>query len=226
MKFFEILVKCIQFYLEKWKVSHCNEIPVHFHVMLWASIECRPIDPLWKRLDPPGLCHSPKAVTSSGPLELRPPVSPCRNGVMCVLQVDLGVPKMVRGVITQGARGLEGSTSAENRAFVRKYKLAHSLNGKDWSYIPDSKTGFAKVKRPSSSSQTQHPSDVSPVPLLLSYSLYLNFLMVEAVFQRQTGSKFCLITSPPASVSVSLHPELSLSLIHSFAHHPFVSQGC
>uniref|UniRef100_A0A665VGH2 Neuropilin 2b n=1 Tax=Echeneis naucrates TaxID=173247 RepID=A0A665VGH2_ECHNA len=61
------------------------------------------------------------------------------------LQVDLGVPKMVRGIITQGARGLEGSTSAENRAFVRKYKLAHSLNGKDWTHIIDSKTGFAKI---------------------------------------------------------------------------------
>ncbi|XP_076602609.1 neuropilin-2-like isoform X2 [Chaetodon auriga] len=61
------------------------------------------------------------------------------------LQADLGVPKMVRGIITQGARGLEGSTSAENRAFVRKYKLAHSLTGKDWTYITDSKTGFAKI---------------------------------------------------------------------------------
>lgn len=61
-----------------------------------------------------------------------------------MLQVDLGVPKMVRGIITQGARGLEGS--AENRAFVRKYKLAHSSNGKDWTYITDSKTGFAKVE--------------------------------------------------------------------------------
>ncbi len=63
-----------------------------------------------------------------------------------MLQADLGVPKMVRGIITQGARGLEGSTSAENRAFVRKYKLAHSLTGKDWTYITDIKTGFAKVK--------------------------------------------------------------------------------
>lgn len=63
-----------------------------------------------------------------------------------MLQVDLGVPKMVRGIITQGARGLEGSSSAENRAFVRKYKLAHSLNSKDWTYITDSKTSFAKVK--------------------------------------------------------------------------------
>lgn len=56
------------------------------------------------------------------------------------------MPKTVRGIITQGARGLEGSTSAENRAFVRKYKLAHSLTGKDWTYITDSKTGFAKVQ--------------------------------------------------------------------------------
>ena len=64
-----------------------------------------------------------------------------------VFQVDLGVPKTVRGMITQGARGLEGSTSAENRAFVRKYKVAHSLTGKEWTYITDSKTGYAKVKR-------------------------------------------------------------------------------
>uniref|UniRef100_A0A8C2G468 Neuropilin n=1 Tax=Cyprinus carpio TaxID=7962 RepID=A0A8C2G468_CYPCA len=61
------------------------------------------------------------------------------------LQVDLGVPKTVRGIITQGARGVDGSTSAENRAFVRKYKLSHSLNGKDWNYIIDSKTNLPKI---------------------------------------------------------------------------------
>ncbi|XP_030641950.1 neuropilin-2b isoform X2 [Chanos chanos] len=61
------------------------------------------------------------------------------------LQVDLGVSKNVQGVITQGARGVDGSTSAENRAFVRKYRVAHSLNGKDWSYITDKKTGLVKI---------------------------------------------------------------------------------
>ncbi|XP_051564741.1 neuropilin-2b isoform X2 [Myxocyprinus asiaticus] len=61
------------------------------------------------------------------------------------LQVDLGVPKTVRGIITQGARGVDGSTSAENRAFVRKYRLSHSLNGKDWSYIIDPKTSLPKL---------------------------------------------------------------------------------
>uniref|UniRef100_A0A8C2KNX3 Neuropilin n=1 Tax=Cyprinus carpio TaxID=7962 RepID=A0A8C2KNX3_CYPCA len=61
------------------------------------------------------------------------------------LQVDLGVPKTIRGIITQGARVVDGSSSAENRAFVRKYKLSNSLNGKDWSYIIDSKTNLPKI---------------------------------------------------------------------------------
>lgn len=62
-------------------------------------------------------------------------------------QVDLGVPKMVRGVITQGARGGDAGSGAttDNRAFVRKYKIAHSLNAKDWNFIPDVKTSMPKV---------------------------------------------------------------------------------
>ncbi|KAI1885011.1 hypothetical protein AGOR_G00215790 [Albula goreensis] len=61
------------------------------------------------------------------------------------LQVDLGVPKTVRGVITQGARSGEGGTSAENRAFVRKYRVAHSMNGREWSFIIDSKSNLPKI---------------------------------------------------------------------------------
>ncbi|KAG7242272.1 hypothetical protein CRUP_002629, partial [Coryphaenoides rupestris] len=63
------------------------------------------------------------------------------------LQVDLGVPKTVNGVITQGARGGDPATGAttDNRAFVRKYKVAHSLDGKDWSFIMDIKTSLPKV---------------------------------------------------------------------------------
>lgn len=66
---------------------------------------------------------------------------------MCSLQVDLGVPKTVRGVITQGARGGDAGSGAttDNRAFVRKYKVAHSLNAKDWNFIMDSKTSLPKV---------------------------------------------------------------------------------
>ncbi|XP_034720587.1 neuropilin-2a isoform X2 [Etheostoma cragini] len=63
------------------------------------------------------------------------------------LQVDLGVPKTVRGVITQGARGGDAGSGAttDNRAFVRKYKVAHSLNGKEWNFIMDSKTSLPKI---------------------------------------------------------------------------------
>ncbi|XP_064185513.1 neuropilin-2b isoform X1 [Anguilla rostrata] len=61
------------------------------------------------------------------------------------LQVDLGAARTVRGVITQGARSGEGGTSAENRAFVRKYRVAHSLNGRDWTSIVDGKSGLPKV---------------------------------------------------------------------------------
>ncbi|KAM8872480.1 neuropilin-2a isoform 1-T1 [Synchiropus picturatus] len=63
------------------------------------------------------------------------------------LQVDLGIPKTVRGVITQGARGGDATSGAttENRAFVRKYKVAYSANGKEWNFIMDSKTSLAKI---------------------------------------------------------------------------------
>ncbi|XP_029030483.1 neuropilin-2a isoform X1 [Betta splendens] len=63
------------------------------------------------------------------------------------LQVDLGLPKTVRGVITQGARGGDAGSgaTADNRAFVRKYKVAHSVNGRDWNFIMDSKTSLPKI---------------------------------------------------------------------------------
>ncbi|XP_061745389.1 neuropilin-2a isoform X4 [Nerophis ophidion] len=63
------------------------------------------------------------------------------------LQVDLGVPKTVRGVITQGARGGDAGSGAttENRAFVRKYKVAYSLNGKEWNFVMDRKTSLPKI---------------------------------------------------------------------------------
>lgn len=64
-------------------------------------------------------------------------------------QVDLGAVKTLRGVITQGARGGDTAggapTDNNNRAFVRKYKVAHSINGSDWNFIMDSKTSLPKV---------------------------------------------------------------------------------
>ncbi|KAM4669480.1 neuropilin-2 isoform 2-T2 [Amazona ochrocephala] len=61
------------------------------------------------------------------------------------LQVDLGVPKNVRGVIIQGARGGDSMTTTESRSFVKKFKVAYSMNGKDWDFIQDPKTMQAKI---------------------------------------------------------------------------------
>ncbi|XP_065526201.1 neuropilin-2 isoform X4 [Lathamus discolor] len=61
------------------------------------------------------------------------------------LQVDLGVPKNVRGVIIQGARGGDSVTTTESRSFVKKFKVAYSMNGKDWDFIQDPKTMQAKL---------------------------------------------------------------------------------
>lgn len=64
------------------------------------------------------------------------------------LQVDLGAPKTVKGVIVQGARGGDSITAVEARAFVRKFKVSYSLNGKDWEYIQDPRTQQPKVGVP------------------------------------------------------------------------------
>lgn len=61
------------------------------------------------------------------------------------LQVDLGVPKNVKGVVIQGARGGDSITMVEARSFVKKFKVAYSMNGKDWEYIQDTKTMQPKV---------------------------------------------------------------------------------
>ncbi|XP_039926107.1 neuropilin-2 isoform X1 [Hirundo rustica] len=61
------------------------------------------------------------------------------------LQVDLGVPKNVKGVIIQGARGGDSVTATESRSFVKKFKVAYSMNGKDWDFIQDPKTMQAKL---------------------------------------------------------------------------------
>uniref|UniRef100_A0A8C8SXH3 Neuropilin n=1 Tax=Pelusios castaneus TaxID=367368 RepID=A0A8C8SXH3_9SAUR len=61
------------------------------------------------------------------------------------LQVNLGVPKNVKGVVIQGARGGDSITMVEARSFVKKFKVSYSMNGKDWEYIQDVKTMQPKL---------------------------------------------------------------------------------
>ncbi|XP_053554632.1 neuropilin-2 isoform X2 [Bombina bombina] len=61
------------------------------------------------------------------------------------LQVDLGALKTVKGVIIQGARGDDSHTSTENKAFVRKFKVSHSMDGIAWEFIKDPRTEQTKL---------------------------------------------------------------------------------
>lgn len=74
------------------------------------------------------------------------------------------MPTTVRGVITQGARGGDAGSgaTADNRAFVRKYKVAHSLNGKEWNFIMDLKTSLPKVRVTRLQMTLRHVADESP----------------------------------------------------------------
>ncbi|XP_074155053.1 neuropilin-2 isoform X2 [Sminthopsis crassicaudata] len=80
------------------------------------------------------------------------------------LQVDLGVPKTVKGVIIQGARGGDSITAVEARAFVRKFKVSYSLNGKDWEYIEDPRSLQPKLFEGNMHYDTPDIRRFDPVP--------------------------------------------------------------
>nr|XP_033800575.1 neuropilin-2 isoform X2 [Geotrypetes seraphini] len=80
------------------------------------------------------------------------------------LQVDLGAPKSVKGVIVQGARGGDSLIAVENRAFVRKFKVAYSMDGNDWMYIQDSRTEQPKLFEGNMHYDTPEVRRFDPVP--------------------------------------------------------------
>ncbi|CAH6791694.1 Nrp2 [Phodopus roborovskii] len=80
------------------------------------------------------------------------------------LQVDLGTPKTVKGVIIQGARGGDSISAMEARAFVRKFKVSYSLNGKDWEYIQDPRTQQPKLFEGNMHYDTPDIRRFDPVP--------------------------------------------------------------
>lgn len=96
------------------------------------------------------------------------------------LQVDLGVPKNVKGVIIQGARGGDSVTTTESRSFVKKFKVAYSMNGKDWEFIQDPKTMQAKVSTAWSSCKKVICFWLSSVCLMMS--LKISFCFVCSYF--------------------------------------------
>ncbi|KAM6461853.1 neuropilin-2 isoform 1-T1 [Liasis olivaceus] len=80
------------------------------------------------------------------------------------LQVDLGIPKNVKGVIIQGARGGDSINVAEARAFVKKFKVAYSMDGKDWHSIQDPRTMQPKIFEGNMHYDTPEVRRFDPVP--------------------------------------------------------------
>ncbi|XP_078085041.1 neuropilin-2a isoform X1 [Mustelus asterias] len=83
------------------------------------------------------------------------------------LQVTLPTPKTVSAIIIQGARGasvVEGGTTGENKAFVRKFKLAYSMNGLNWTFVKESGGSRHKMFEGNMNYDTPEIRRFDPVP--------------------------------------------------------------
>lgn len=72
-----------------------------------------------------------------------PPVTSVPHGTVnsSWLALDLGFTQWVTAIILQGGR------YREKFMFVRRFKLAYSTNGSDWSYIKEENSNKAKVRK-------------------------------------------------------------------------------
>ncbi|XP_064232308.1 lactadherin isoform X1 [Aotus nancymaae] len=78
------------------------------------------------------------------------------------LQVDLGSPKQVTGIITQGVRNF-GSIQ-----FVASYKVAYSNDSMNWTEYQDRRTGSSKIF-PGNWDNHSHKKNVFETPVLARY---------------------------------------------------------
>uniref|UniRef100_A0A2I3G552 Milk fat globule EGF and factor V/VIII domain containing n=1 Tax=Nomascus leucogenys TaxID=61853 RepID=A0A2I3G552_NOMLE len=78
------------------------------------------------------------------------------------LQVDLGSPKEVTGIITQGARNF-GSVQ-----FVASYKVAYSNDSANWTEYQDPRTGSSKIF-PGNWDNHSHKKNLFETPILARY---------------------------------------------------------
>lgn len=78
------------------------------------------------------------------------------------LQVDLGSPKEVTGIITQGARNF-GSIQ-----FVASYKVAYSNDSANWTEYQDPRTGSSKIF-PGNWDNHSHKKNLFETPILARY---------------------------------------------------------
>ncbi|XP_072902625.1 neuropilin-2-like isoform X1 [Hemitrygon akajei] len=83
------------------------------------------------------------------------------------IQVALSSPKTVTAIIIQGARGASavgGGVGGENKAFVRKFKLAYSMNGVNWTFVKESAGQRHKMFEGNMNYDTPEIRRFDPVP--------------------------------------------------------------
>uniref|UniRef100_A0A8C3BSH1 Milk fat globule EGF and factor V/VIII domain containing n=1 Tax=Cairina moschata TaxID=8855 RepID=A0A8C3BSH1_CAIMO len=90
------------------------------------------------------------------------------NGQAEWLQIDLGDPKKVTGIITQGARDFG------HIQYVAAYKVAYSDNGTSWTLYRDSQTNSTKIFHGNSDNYS-HKKNVFDVPF---YARFVRVLPV------------------------------------------------
>jgi len=61
------------------------------------------------------------------------------NATLTPLQVDLGLNKMVSGVVIQGGK------HRDKNVFMKKFKVGHSVDGEEWTTIKEENTTRPKV---------------------------------------------------------------------------------
>ncbi|XP_062907685.1 neuropilin-2-like isoform X2 [Mobula hypostoma] len=83
------------------------------------------------------------------------------------IQVALPSPKTVTAIIIQGARGassVDGGMGGENKAFVRRFKLAYSMNGVNWTFVKESAGQRHKMFEGNMNYDTPEIRRFDPVP--------------------------------------------------------------
>ncbi|XP_020820516.1 lactadherin isoform X2 [Phascolarctos cinereus] len=84
------------------------------------------------------------------------------------LQIDLGIPKRVTGIITQGARDFG------NIQYVSAYKVAYSNDTKSWTVYKDGRTNSSKIFL-GNSDNNSHQKNIFETPF---YSQFVRILPV------------------------------------------------
>ncbi|KAL0627316.1 Neuropilin-1 [Plecturocebus cupreus] len=102
------------------------------------------------------------------------------------LQVDLGVEKIVTGIIIQGWK------HRETKLFMRKFKIGYSNNGSDWKMIMDDSKHKAKVRAGNREEVVPQVPDFDQGPLAFSRGRASSYFLPAVISEEgRTLSSMC-----------------------------------